>query len=163
MTPAPATSSSGQNPKIVIVTALIAAISTIGVSFVGIFPQLRNSDTRKYEQLQAQFEDFKKTALVPNTPPSDKKMEVSGRVFTAPDRLHTLNGVEVYLLPEGNNLLTAKTDDNGRFSLSRVPLGTYSIIVRDSTGRSGKGLLDDSGDEVTVIGAYLKYNFRKTD
>ena len=161
MTSAPATSPSGQHPKVLIATALIAAVTTIGVSFVGIFPQLRNNDARKYEQLQQQFDDLKK-ANVPVPSPSDKKMTVTGTVFSAPDRKRRLSGVEVYLLPDGNNLLTAKTDDTGRFSLRDVPLGTYSIIVRDSiAGRSGKGILDDAGDQVDLIGASIKYRIQK--
>ena len=160
--PEVATSFSGQNPKLLIATALITAATTIGVAFVGIFPQLRNS---QYEKLQKEFDQFKQNASKP-TPPdngnvtAEKKVSVSGTVFNSADRKRTLNGVEIYLLPEGNSLLTAKTDDNGMFTFKEVPKGIYSIIVRDSTGRSGKGLLDDSGDEVTVIGASIKYRFR---
>ena len=87
-------------------------------------------------------------------------MAVSGTVFTGPDRRQTRNGVEVYLFPGGSGGLTAKTDDNGRFTLNGVPDGVYSIIVRDATGKSGIGLLDDSADEVTVIGASIKYHFK---
>lgn len=165
MTPVPSTSSSAQNPKVLIATALITAVTMIGVSFVGIFPQLRSNDTKKYDQLQQQFEDFKQKAAVTTNGlnvSQDKKMAVNGTVFSAPDRKRTLNGVEIYLLPEGNNLLTAKTDDSGRFSLPDLPRGTYSIIVRDSAeGKSGKGLLDDSGYEVTVIGASITYHIQK--
>ena len=33
-----------QSPKVLIVTALITAMTTIGVAFIGIFPQLRSGD-----------------------------------------------------------------------------------------------------------------------
>ena len=162
MTPDPAPTHSVNNPKILIATALITAATTIGVAFVGIFPQLRSS---QYQKLQSEFDQFKQSVSQATTTgnqslATEKKMGVTGTVSSA-DRKHTLNGVEIYLLPEGKGLLTAKTDDNGVFTFKEVPKGTYSIIVRDSTGRSGKGLLDDSGDEVTVIGASIKYRFRE--
>jgi len=151
-----------QNSRVLIITAVITAATTIGVAFIGIFPQLRNSDNKRYEQLQQDFADFRKKAgneaLV--NPPSEKKMAVSGTVFDEAAQKR-LAGVEVYLLPEGNNYLTAKTDDNGNFTLSGVPDGVYSIIVRESGGRSGKGLLDDAGDEVKVIGASIRYRIRR--
>jgi hypothetical protein len=152
-----------QNSRILVVTALITAFTTVGVSFIGIFPQLRNNDAKKYEQLQQAFEDFRQKSSAHASAGDDtpKKITVTGTVYSAPDHKRTLNGVEVYLLPEGNNYLTAKSDDNGSFTLNGVPEGMYSIIVRDSTGKSGKGLLDDSGDEVTVIGASIKYRFRR--
>jgi len=88
-------------------------------------------------------------------------MTVTGTVKTA-DGAKPLGGFDVYLLPEGNNILSATTDDTGRFTLQAVPEGVYSIIVRDSTnGKSGKGLLDDEGDEVQVIGARIKYRIQK--
>jgi hypothetical protein len=74
-----------------------------------------------------------------------------------------LGGVEVYLLPEGNNLLTAKTDDEGVFNFRGIPAGTYSIILRDSTqGKSGRGLLDEASDELNVrwLGAKVKYRIK---
>ena len=72
-----------------------------------------------------------------------------------------LTGYDVYLLAEGNNLLAATTDDTGKFTFQGVPAGVYSIVVRDSSnGRSGKGLLDDPGGEVQVIGAKVKYRIQ---
>jgi hypothetical protein len=151
-----------QNSRVLIITAAITAITTIGVAFIGIFPQLRNNDAKKYEELQKQFADFRQNLgnetgakVAP-----EKKMSISGTVF---DELaqKRLAGVEVYLLPEGSNYLTAKTDDNGNFALNGVPDGVYSIIVRESGGRSGKGLLDDASDEVKVIGASIRYRIRR--
>jgi len=145
-----------QNSKILILTALITASTTVAVAFIGIFPQLRNNDAQMIQQLK---DDLQKKQGGGEAPP-EKKMTVTGKVWT-PDKKRTLNGVEVYLLPEGNNDLTAKTDDNGNFTLSGVPDGVYSIIVRESSGKSGKGLLDDDADEVSVIGAAIKYHIRK--
>ena len=150
-----------QNSRVLIATAVITAVTTIGVAFIGIFPQLRNSDAKRYDQLQQEFAEFRQKAgneSVVKGP--EKTMAVSGTVFDEPGQKR-LPGVEVYLLPEGNNFLTAKTDDNGNFTLNGVPQGVYSIIVRESGGRSGKGLLDDDGDEVKVIGASIRYRIRR--
>lgn len=158
--PAAATISS-QNSRVLIVTAVITAVTTIGVAFIGVFPQLRNSDAKRYDQLQQEFAEFRQKAgngSVSKSP--EKTMSVSGTVFDEAAQKR-LAGVEVYLLPEGNNYLTAKTDDNGAFTLNGVPYGVYSIIVRESGGRSGKGLLDDDGDEVKVIGASIRYRIRR--
>lgn len=150
-----------QNSRVLIATAVITAVTTIGVAFIGIFPQLRNSDAKRYDQLQQEFAEFRQKAGngSVNKPP-EKPMSVSGTVFDEPGQKR-LPGVEVYLLPEGNNFLTAKTDDNGNFQLNGVPPGVYSIIVREASGRSGKGLLDDEGDEVKVIGASIRYRIRR--
>lgn len=160
-------SDSVQSPKVLIVTALITAMTTIGVAFIGIFPQLRSGDVENLKKLQKDLETVKQQASITvnakeNTSTSPgKKMTINGTVRSE-DGKRTLSGVDVYLLPEGNNLLTAKTDDTGRFTLQEIPPGIYSIIVRDSlNGKSGKGLLDDSGDEVKVIGASIKYRIHK--
>jgi hypothetical protein len=150
-----------QNSKVLILTALITASTTVAVAFIGIFPQIRNNDVQTIQQLQGSISDLrKKLELGGGTTPPEKKMNVMGTVWT-PDRKRTQPGVEVYLLPEGSNYLTAKTDDNGNFTLNGVPDGMYSIIIRESNGQSGKGLLDDAADEVSVIGAAIKYRIRK--
>jgi hypothetical protein len=158
-TPAPATVPA-QNSRILIVTAIITAATTIGVAFIGVFPQLRNTDAKRYEQLQQEFADFRQKSGGGTATGQEKKMSVTGTVFDEPGQKR-LPGVEVYLLPEGSNYLTAKTDDNGNFTLNGVPQGVYSIIVREASGRSGKGLLDDEGDEVKVIGASIRYRIRR--
>ena len=149
-----------QNSKVLIMTALITAATTVAVAFIGIFPQMRNNDTQTIQQLQNAIGALQKKLEGGGQAPPEKKMTVTGTVRT-PDKKHTLNGVEVYLLPEGNNDLTAKTDDNGNFTLSGVPDGVYSIIVREASGQSGKGLLDDDANEVSVIGAAINYRIRK--
>lgn len=149
-----------QNSKVLIMTALITATTTVAVAFIGIFPQMRNNDTQTIQQLRDSIGALQKKLEGGSEPPPEKKMTVNGTVRT-PDKKRTLSGVEVYLLPEGNNDLTAKTDDNGNFTLSGVPEGVYSIIVREASGQSGKGLLDDDANEVSVIGAAINYRIRR--
>ena len=133
------------NSKVLIATAVITALTTIVVAFVGIVPQLRSGDKGAVAQLQKELDDLKKTSAdttagVGGTP--DKKLTISG-VVTSEDGTKTLSGRDIYLVPEGYNLLT-KTDDDGKFTLQGVPSGVYSIIVRDSTdGISGRVILDD--------------------
>jgi len=151
-----------QNSKVLILTALITASTTVAVAFIGIFPQIRNSDAQTIQRLQDGMNELEKKLQSAGAGPApEKKMNVNGTVYSALDHKRTLAGVEVYLLPEGNNFLTAKTDDNGNFTLNGVPDGMYSIIVRESSGQSGKGLLDDDADEVSVIGALIKYRIRR--
>ena len=153
---------STQSPKLLLGTALITALTTLGVSFIGIVPQLRSGDKHELEQLKKDFEDFQRgRAGVPvGTTGSDearadtkKTLTISGTV-RSDDGTRLLTGYDIFLLPEGNNLLAATTDDAGKFTFQGVPSGVYSIVVRDSAnGRSGKGLLDSTSDEVHLIGA----------
>src|SRR5215467_10632571 len=117
-----------QNSKHLL-TALITAATTVAVAYIGIFPQLRNNDTQTIQQLRESMGELQKKVSGGAPPPQEKKISVAGTVWT-PDKKRALPGVEVYLLPEGNNDLTAKTDDNGNFTLNGVPDGVYSIIVR---------------------------------
>jgi len=159
--------SSGQNPKLLLGTAVITALTTLGVSFIGIVPQLRSGDKQELAQLRKEFEAFRERPRPVGITGSDdarldtnKTLIISGTV-RSDDGARLLTGCDVYLLPEGNNLLAATTDDAGRFTFHGVPAGVYSIVVRDSSsGRSGKGLLDDPGGEVQVIGAKVKYRIQ---
>ena len=158
--------SSAQNPKLLLGTAVITALTTIGVSFIGIVPQLRSGDKQELALLRKDFEDFRERAGAVGTSGSDeprpdtKTLIISGTV-RSDDGARLLSGCDVYLLAEGNNLLAATTDDAGKFTFQGVPAGVYSIVVRDSSnGKSGKGLLDDPGGEVHVIGAKVKYRIQ---
>ena len=151
---------SAQSPKVLIITALITSLTTVAVSFIGIVPNLRSEDRNQLAELKQQLNELKETKGIAS-PPAARHMTVTGTVKTA-DGSKPLGGFDVYLLPEGNNLLSATTDDTGRFNMQSVPEGVYSIIVRDSSnGKSGKGLLDDEGEEVQVIGARIKYRIQK--
>jgi hypothetical protein len=156
--------SSTQNPKLLLGTAAITALTTIFVSFIGIVPQLRSGDKQELAQLKKDFETFRDKAGPVGTSGSvdtKKTLSISGTV-KSDDGARLLTGYDIYLLPEGNNLLAATTDDAGKFSFQDVPAGVYSIVVRDSSnGKSGKGLLDSSSDEVQVIGARVRYHIQR--
>ena len=155
---------SSQSPKIMLITALITALTTIAVSFVSIVPNLRRSDTAEIEILKQKLTSIEKgqnNGPGPNS--ADKKLIVQGTVMSK-DGKRRLNGFDVYFLPEGNNLLTAKTDDGGKF-YKEMPAGTYSIIVRESVnGLSGKGMLFEDENEVKLEklqGAIVNYRMNR--
>jgi hypothetical protein len=155
---------STQNPKLLLGTAVITALTTIGVSFIGIVPQLRSGDKHELAQLKKDFEDFKESGgrEPGSVGTAGKKTLIIGGTVRSDDGARLLTGYDIYLLPEGNNLLAATTDDAGKFTFQDVPAGVYSIVVRDSSnGRSGKGLLDKPSDEVQVIGARVRYHIQQ--
>jgi hypothetical protein len=158
-------SETAQNPKVLIITALITAVTTILVAFVAIFPQLRGNDREAIKTLQDNVNALtQKLAVInPREDPAaaQKKMSVTGTVYTSASQVATLGGMDVYLLPEDYRL-TGHTDDIGHFSVSDVPVGQYSIILRDpSRGNSGKVLLDDPREEISVMGKWVKYHIQK--
>jgi hypothetical protein len=145
-----------------IVTTLMGMIGTLGVSFIAVVPQLRHGDVEEIKALKQDLDQLKvKTVSAASITSSDKKVWLHGIVQTEAGG-KPLGGVDVFLLPDGNNL-TTQTDDSGSFSLQGIPAGTYSIIIRDSTqGKSGRVRLDESGTEIPVkmMGAIIKYNIR---
>ena len=149
-----------QSPKVVMVTAILTAITTIGVSFIGIVPQLRGGDTKEIIELRKQLGEITTKAEAASPPAvPDKKQNVKGKA-TSLDGKQALNGIEVYLLPAGN-LLTATTNEEGEFDFTEIPAGTYSIFLRDSAqGKSGRNLLLASQHELNFkwVGARVNYH-----
>jgi len=177
--------SSSQNPKSLVVTALITAVTTILVSLIAIFPQLRTeARNRTQEQidqnpqvlaLQKEVEELRKKA-----PPPEEQWAVSGTVGQAQGLQQPLKAVDIYLVPswgKGKDLVT-QTEDTGKFSL-KVPQGQYSIVLLDPTKKwSYRSLIPDptnqiSAENLTVLGkadaeikasgAYIKYHIAKTN
>ena len=155
---------SSQHPKVVMITTLLTALTTIAVAFIGVVPSLRHGDAEEIEVLKRKLNDMESVhSPVNDSNPPDKKLAVHGTIKSK-DGKQTLKGYEVYFLPEGNNLLTAKTDDSGMF-YKEMPPGTYSIIVRESNnGLSSKGMLDEEDNEVRLDklqGAIVNYRINR--
>ncbi|HBB87122.1 MAG TPA: hypothetical protein DC047_05865 [Blastocatellia bacterium] len=113
-----------QNPKLVVITALITAVTSIGVSVVGIFPQL-----------QARTINPEKAAITT----ADKilpteKWSIRGAVVDSESKTPVKNADVVLVPMTGQNI--SSTGNDGSFELSGVPEGTYALIVREPGGGS---------------------------
>ena len=147
-----------QSPKMLLATAALTMITTLGAAFIGILPQLRGKNT-EIESLTKELSNANAalTAQAKDHSAPTPKQNVHGTVMSE-DGKRPLNGVEVYLVPNGHDQLTTKTADSGEFDFRGIPDGVYSIIVRDSAGgKSGRGLLVKQVGEVNVIGAKITY------
>lgn len=116
-----------QNPKLVVITALITAITSIGVSVVGIFPQLQ-------ARTHAEKPAVTPTASSAGKALSTEKWSIRGAVVDS-DSKSPVKNADVVLVPmNGQNIASTGTD--GSFELSGVPEGTYALIVREPSGGS---------------------------
>jgi len=150
-----------QSPRVVMVTAILTAITTIGVSFIGIVPQLRGGDTKEIIELRKQLGEIATKAEAASAPAlPGKKQNVKGKATSLDGKQEAMNGIEVYLIPAGN-LLTATTNEEGEFDFTEIPAGPYSIFMRNSTqGASGRNLLLASQHELNFkwVGARVNYH-----
>lgn len=147
-----------QSPKMLMATAALTMITTLGAAFIGILPQLRDKNTQ-IEALNQKLNtaNVASGATAKDNAPPTPKQNIHGTVMSE-DGKRPLNGVEVYLVPNGHDQLTTKTVDSGEFDFRGIPDGVYSIIIRDSAGgKSGRGLLVKQVGEVNVIGAKITY------
>jgi hypothetical protein len=115
-----------QNPRLVVLTALIGATTTIAASLVAVFPQiihLRVGPPSTTEQV-----------IVPTPPAPAEKWSIRGQVVATGSK-KPVKSADVVLLPmTGQNI--ASTGDDGSFEFSAVPAGTYHLVVRESDGGS---------------------------
>jgi hypothetical protein len=139
----------------------VGMVTTIAVTFITVFPSVSKGYVEEINGLKQTVSDLKKGQNPGNSSDSpDKNLIIHGTVKSK-DGKQTLNGFDVYFLPEGNSQLTTRTDDSGKFYKEMAP-GTYSIIVREATnGASGKGILDEDQNELTVQGAIVHYRMNR--
>jgi Carboxypeptidase regulatory-like domain len=114
--------SSLQNPRLVVLTALITAVTSIAVSIVGIFPQLHS---RTIPQV---------TATTAPTPPAAEKWTIRGEVKDRTSK-KPVKGADVVLVTMTPQSIS-NTGNDGSFELSGVPAGTYALVVREQDGGS---------------------------
>ncbi|MDT7603847.1 MAG: Carboxypeptidase regulatory-like domain [Acidobacteriota bacterium] len=153
-------SSPAQNSKVLIITAIITAMTTIGVSFVGVVPQLRGHDTGTISDLQKELKTLKESVSVPPPViPSSKRLYIDGSVKSLTGK--PLNGIDVFLLPDAKAEFSTKTDDSGRFSFADIPNGRYSIIVRESKGMSGTTHLWEGESSAKVLLGSVQYSIKQ--
>jgi len=113
-----------QNPKLVVITALITAVTSIGVSVVGIFPQL---------QARTMHPEKGAAATADKTLPTEK-WSIRGAVVDSESKSPVKNADVVLVPMTGQNI--SSTGNDGSFELSGVPEGTYALIVREPGGGS---------------------------
>jgi hypothetical protein len=126
----------GKDTRMLIITAIISAISSIAVAFIGIVPVF-------YEKKSSLF---------------DKKCSITGVLMESNDK--PLNSADVYLVRATGSELMATTDDNGKFAFEGIPLMSYWVVVRDNiSGKSSRILLpkENTDGEIKVMEASLKY------
>ena len=142
------------NAKVAIVTALISAIGTILVAFIGVVPTLRERDRQSD---QKQIEELKNT-ITGLQKSLDEIYTISGRVRTTDNS--PLSGAELYAAKADD---TATPDDNGRFLFQNVLRRPYRVIVVDQAGRIRRLLIDpnDSPPENQTAGIAISYSFEK--
>jgi hypothetical protein len=112
--------SSLQNPRLIVLTALITAVTSIAVSIVGIFPQLHS---RTIPQV---------TATPVPTQPLAKTWTIRGEVKDRTSK-RPVKGADVVLVPMTPQSIS-NTGNDGSFELSGVPAGTYALVVREVDG-----------------------------
>lgn len=156
-----------QNPKLLIITALISMVTTIGAAFLGVVPQMRDKHVSEISDLQQQLKVLRDQAIVltggggHNAAPA-KKLLIGGTVMDS--RMNRpLGQAEVYLIPMNKNpKLISKTNDSGEFTFSDMPDQQYWIVVRDTVrGQASAGLMDDDQTEAKFAGTLVKYRVQK--
>ena len=154
--PDPKKEGPSQTPKTVILTSLITAITTIVVAFIAIVPQCRKSDTESIQKLQQEV-----TALKEVKNPSIGSFELKGRILN--EKNEPVGKAEIYLIPATGTEHMAISDDDGNFLFSHLDSSAHWIVVRDSSSRSSRGLIEEGKPigKVPLIGATVDYNLLK--
>lgn len=115
------------NPKVLILTTLITAATTVAVSYVGMrrpgHPELT---------LPAQIVTPAAAKETP-APAPVKTQTIEGTILSRVER-KPQKGVNVFLVPTGR--LTGQTDPDGTFVLPDIPPGDYQIVVQAANGLS---------------------------
>ena len=111
-----------QNPKLVVITALITAVTSIGVSVVGIFPQLQARTLKPEKTLSASADN------------TAEKWSIRGQVVDSVSKSPVQNADVVLVPMSGQNIASTGTD--GSFELSAAARGAYYLVVREPGGGS---------------------------
>jgi len=118
-----------------LVSAVITGITTLGVSFIGIVPQLRSQDKTIIDGYKADIDGMQKR-LDEVTKSLTGSWTFSGNVQPGKGKSNGTDQdktMEVYLVPE---VLGSHTDSAGDYSIRNVPRADYSLLVRLPTEKT---------------------------
>jgi hypothetical protein len=144
------------NPKVLIITTLITAATTVAVSYVGMRRPSQPEVRPPTPSISSAF-----TIETPTPAPVVKEQTITGTIL-GKDRKGKRN-VEVSLVPADG--MMAKTIDGGHFMFSRLPPGTYKIIVQEAGKDAASAYLRADKNEAPLSDAdmLIKYNIIKGD
>lgn len=142
-------SSGKQFPKEKIFCALITAMTTVAVAFIGIVPQMREKDKAAISDLQIKLEKVEQQLHEESIPSIIKKCNVGGTIKTTEGT--PLTNAEVYLIVASGSENMAITGDDGRFTFQRVDDVPYWIVVRHSESKKSARTLIKSDPQSGVI------------
>jgi hypothetical protein len=145
---------SQQNPRLVIATALISAMTTIAVSFIAIVPQLRNDDRKEIEDLRLSYEKLSKQLKS-----DSERWTISGRIRPTTSKYKMRDRMEVSVVPTS---FTAITDNEGRYLLRDISPGAYFLLLRYRTGNPITLNIpsEKTQDDKEVDGFKVEYNIK---
>lgn len=126
----------GASAKVVILTALISAVASIVVAFIGIVPIW-----------------YQKKTPVPSA-----NFSITGKIVSHEKK--PLKNADVYLIAATGSEFMATTDDYGQFAFEKIPTMSYWIVVRDNeSGKSSRVLIqkEHATGEINVMEALLTY------
>ncbi len=146
-----------ENAKIAIATALITAITTVVVAFMGVVPQLRSGDQKEIENLQKTIAEMK--SMVEGLKTSREDLQsISGIVRNGDNT--PKNDAVLYAVKAD---AAASLDDSGKFVFQNMARSPYWIVMADQNRKVRRLLIrpDDSPAMGTMEGLTMVYKFAK--
>ena len=135
----------GANARVALLTALITAAATVLTAFIGILPQMRQTDRAKIDELTKQVRTLKSP---------EGLYKVTGKVKSKSNA--PFKDAVVFAAPAQ---YSASLDDNGTFLFQNVSRMPYVIVVASQTGTVYRLLInpDDpttDSDDLTISYAF---------
>ena len=142
------------------ITPVITAVTTLGVSLIGIVPPLLQAWEDK-KQLEAELSHLKAGLNKPQEDTPTHLGMITGTITLEQRGHEPLSNAEVYLLPATGKDYMTVTDDTGAFVFNGVRPEAYWIVVRDgSANRTGRALIraGETRGRVSLTGAFVEYS-----
>ena len=145
-----------------LILTLIGGAFYFGQSFgSNKFDQIKIDLSNDNQKLKARLEKLGETS-----DNSQTLVSISGTVFKDQDSTHSLNNVEIYLIPaSGNNEIMTVADDKGEFNFPKIQDRNWWIIIRNLNTEeksSARYLLKSSTNfgKLNLSGANLHYKIK---